>query len=142
MTTIPTTLTNLTALWKGCGVTGLDVIYAFPYDVDTFWLAVGWDRSDQPSVSAVNTPEGMRRGIEEYDVSCLLSLAHGDQDLPTVVGDLFATYETLIAALLADLTLGRTVVRAWPADYDLTPVSAETGDSAELRFTIHVEAIK
>jgi hypothetical protein len=137
-------LSALVAAFKTAAPTGCDVVYGFPYDVDTFWVAVGWDRTDQPGVLATvtDTAAGGRRGLEQYDVTCLLSLAHGDQDPPTVVGELFAAYEAFAAAIVATPTLGGAVMRAWPASYDLIPNETETGDSAELRFTVHCEAIK
>jgi hypothetical protein len=142
--TIPAALAALVAAFTNAAPAGCDVVYGFPYDVDTFWMAVGWDRTDQPAVVATVTDltAGGRRGLEQFDVSCLLSLAHGDQDPATVVGEVFAAYEVFAAAVVTNPTLSGAVMRAWPADYDLTPNATETGDSAELRFTVHCEAIK
>jgi hypothetical protein len=132
-------------MFTNAGTTLEDIVYGFPYDVGSSWLAVGWDRSDQPSVTVVNDESdlGGVTGHESYDVSNLLSVHHGNEDLPGTVADLFAAYELLAAAVALNPTLGVPgVVRARVTDYDLTPNDTETGDSAELRFTVHVEAFR
>lgn len=142
---IPDALDALCDLWSGLAIAGLQVIDGPPWDVSGDFLAVGWDRSDSPSVSMTSTPftAGMGRGREGFDVSNLLSLWLGDEatSIRVVRRQLFTTYKALTSALTTDRTLGGAVMSAWPSDLDMTPDINEAGQYVDLRFTVHCDAV-
>lgn len=143
-TAVPDTLDALYDLWDGLNIPGLQVIDGPPWDVTGDFLAVGWDRSEQPSVTLASTPltGGMHLGREQFDVSNLLSLWLGNQPLRVIRRQLFTTYAQLIAALDANRSLSGAVITAWPSALDMTADIAEAGEYIDVRFTVHCDAAR
>lgn len=143
-TPIPDVLDHLVDLWTGLNLAGLQVVDGAPYDVTGDFLAVGWDRSDQPSVTwaSQHFAAGGQRGRQTLEVSNLLSLSLGDQDLRAVRRQIFTTFDSLDAAVAADRKLGGLALEAWATAGDMTADVEETGDSVEFRFTVQINAVK
>lgn len=144
--TVPTVLGALIDLWDGLRLTAgsqpLQVEDGPVYDPKPAFLAVGWDRTDQPAIiaAASSVDLGLSNDAESYDVSNLLSLFVGNSDLRTIREQLFATFTQIRAALITDPTLGGVCEFAEVTDFDYIPDEGETGDLVEVRFTVHVEA--
>lgn len=139
---VPDALAALTALWAGLNIATLQVGDGPIYDPEIDFLAVGWDRSEQPSViaQAANNDAGAMSTAEQFDVSCLLSMWAGNSDVPTIRDAIFDVFAALKAALAADRQLGGLVDSTWITTYDYTPDAGEAGDQVDLRFTVHVGA--
>jgi hypothetical protein len=144
--TIPAVLSKLTQVFTAveASVTpNFTVIDGPAWDPPDNFLAVGWDRSDQPAVIATNASAdyGNAEGQEQYDVSCLLSFFYDAAEVTTVRGQMFAAFQQLRAAVAADTRLGETVLSAWISRYELTPILLETGSVMDLRFSVAVNAM-
>lgn len=141
--TIPAVLPALKNTFKAAAAT-LYVVVGPVYDPPADFLAVGWDRSDQPGVSAVVelADYAQSQDLETYDVSCLLSFSYDSDEVETVLEQLFVVLESLIAALRADHTLGGRVLLAKVVDYDWTPHLTEVGTLADIRFSTRITASK
>lgn len=142
--TIHAALTELVALWRVAAPLGVAVIDGPAYDPPANFLAVGWDRSEQASVSSVSAPMNMAgsQSLESFDVSSLLSFSYDAAEVTTVRGLVFAAFDVFAAALAADQQLGAVVMAASVTAYEMTPILTELGSVMDLRFTTHVEACK
>lgn len=152
-TTIPAVWAALTNTWTAA-LTDVTVRRGpFYGDVPERFLAVGWDRTDQPSIQFVKTPEGLgdrgiggaasrRREQEQYEISSLLSSAVDDNTIDAVIATLFAAYEVCAAALDADPTLGGLVLTSHINTGDVTPILIEEGALLDLRFSTSITALK
>lgn len=141
-TTIDAALTALVTLFKGAGMVKVGVIDGPAYDPPNNFLAVGWDRSDQPAVVATKVlgDYGTTDGLEQYTVSSLLSFSYDDGEVTVVRGLLTAAFDQLDTALGLDPTLGGLVLNAWIGEYELTPILTEAGTVADLRFSTVIRA--
>jgi hypothetical protein len=120
------------------------VIDGPPYDLPERFLAVGWDRTEQPSVSAASVAASMSgtQSRESFDVSSLLSFAYDAAEVTTVRGQVMAAFDAFAAALAADQQMDGLVMQAQITGYDMTPILTESASVLDLRFTTHVEAMK
>lgn len=134
----------MTALFDGAAPADVYVVKGPAFDPPPNFLAVGWDRSDQPGITASNEnadASGMR-GVETFDVSSLLSYSYDANNIDTALDLIMATFEALTGALAVDRTLGGAVMNARISEYELTPILTEMGAVMDLRFTTHVQAMK
>jgi hypothetical protein len=143
-TSIPDVLDQLVAIWTAAGVAGLQVVDGTPYDVGNSFLAVGWDRSDQPTVAWTDAhyTAGGQRGKQAFDVSNLLSLGLGNDTMQAARRQIFTVFDVLAAAVAANRTLNGAVLAAWISAGDMTPAVSETGEYVDFRFTVHCDAVK
>lgn len=141
-TALDDALVALTALWSGLNIADLQVVDGPVYDTEIHFLAVGWDRSDQPAASSTADvlDLGSSSDLEKWDIACLLSLWNGSGDVPATRAAAVGIYTQLKRALAADITLGGAADNAWMTAADYTPDVGEAGDQVDLGFTVHVEA--
>jgi hypothetical protein len=114
------------------------------WDPLNMFLAVGWDRTDQPAVQfsfGYNNAAGAS-GIETAEISCLLSLAYDatEDQMTAVESTLFDAYRAVADAIMADPLLGGVVMTACPSDGDVIPFMTIEGPVVDLRFSVRVQA--
>lgn len=142
MSAVPAALAALVATFTASKPAALQqVIDGPPYDPPNTFLAVGWDRSDQPAVSVQRDSGSAGYSEREtFEVSCLLSFGYDDPEVTTVRQTAFTVFEALCATLAADRTLGDVVMTSAVTAYEFTQTLTEAGAIADLRFTVTVRA--
>jgi hypothetical protein len=108
-------------------------------------IAVGFDGGDGKAVSGQVRQDGWASGpgAEAYTVHCAVTALNGDP-ASTVAADTrnaaLDLYDNCCNALSADPTLGQTVMRALPADFEVTQLADTDGSACTIRFGVQIEA--
>jgi hypothetical protein len=109
-------------------------------------VVIGWS-AERPSVSVDLSRESA--GVDDreaYDIACLLSSFSGETVTKPVRDRVFALYDTLVAELRRDQSLGETVMRARPRVVDFDQVQIDGGEesasgaSATITFVVTCDA--
>lgn len=149
---IDVVLTALTSLWTAAAPVGVTVFDGEPVDPPRMFLCVGWDESEQPSVT-VNRAVGDIRGAREketLEVSCLLSCWAGNQTSQQLRSDTLGVFNALDSALTGNRQLriaggpphgAAMTCRVTQYEYALDRRGAE-GKIAQLRFTVAVQTMQ
>lgn len=83
---------------------------------------------------------GLRAQHEAYVVNCCIKVATGSTNLDLAIGDAFTLLNGVGAALAADQSLGRAVMRAALGEWHLDLGQVPTGGSVDIPFAVRVEA--
>lgn len=129
MSTIPAALDALVANISAA-MPDVQVLDGQPAeDLQDQVVVVGWTM-ERVSVAADLSRESA--GVddrEQYDIACYLNVVDGTTVSKTVRDRVFALYDTLVAELRRDQTLGGVVMRARPRLVDYDQVQVDGGEN-------------
>lgn len=105
-------------------------------------IAVGGDPEDDTSADTTEAEEGYGgiRDRENTDIRCLLAVRYGDGGFAAPRAAAYALLAAVRRALIADPTLGHTVMNASISGSALRQDMTTGGPRAQLRFTVTCDA--
>jgi hypothetical protein len=105
-------------------------------------IAVGGDPEDDTSTETAEADEGYGgvRDRESTDIRCLLAVRYGDGGFAPVRAAAYVLLGAVRRAIIADPTLGRTVMTASISRSALRQDMTTGGPRAQLRFTVTCDA--
>lgn len=143
--TLPGTIDALVDAFTGAaGLAGVAVSDG-PALVDvslTDLVTVGYSDNADMAATAQTSAEGFggSPNRESYDVYCSTSSFTGDDDQRVTRDRALALYAAACDAILADPTLGGTVLRAMPGEFTLHQSATTRGRATTVQFTVSVTA--
>lgn len=146
--TVPAAITALvTALrtWPALGLAGVPVRDGpeLTQASGTEAVAVGYTGDqNQAAVTGTAAPEGMAAGPdrEQYAITCAAEVIDTGGSLPAARARAYQLHAACGAAITADRTLGRTVLRATPGPGSLTQQQTTAGAMARVVFPVQIDA--
>jgi hypothetical protein len=102
-------------------------------------VSVGYDGNDG-AVHVETTPSGGGPNLEQYTVFCAAVVSGGDAEFAPLRAQALGLLRACFAALDADFTLGRKVLRAMPGSWALHQSSTSSGPRVLIAFGVQVEA--
>jgi hypothetical protein len=144
---VPDVLTALVSVFSAASAPGVWVAMGPMYDPPASFLAVGWDRSDQPAVTFTRGSgnAAMSQSRDSISVSCLLSTSYDPNGaVLDVLTGLYAAFDVFAQAITPPNPVFdvQGVMSASIVEGEYTPILTEAGALADLRFTVVVDALK
>lgn len=106
-------------------------------------VAVGYTGDqNQAAVTGTATPEGLGAGPdrERYAITCAAEVIDPTGNLPAARARAYQLHAACGAAITADRTLGKTVLRAVPGPGSLTQQQTTQGAVARVVFPVTIDA--